>query len=98
MVLKKTASAFAFKYPIAGLALGTKRGRETPLPVANSSKQQPLVPASRWQSSVAATANLARGSQQEGDELQYAILAQSLADGPVLKSLVVSALHFVVEF
>lgn len=80
------------KYPLASLAIGIKRGRETPLPAADSSKQQPFVSASGWRSSVASTANLGRGSQQEAHEVQYATLAQSLADGPVLKSLMVSDL------
>ncbi len=42
------------------------------------------------QSTSAATGNLAAGSQQEVIEQQYAGLTASVADGPLLKSLMVN--------
>ena len=81
----------------SGLAIGGKRGRKTPLLIADSIKQQRLVPASGSRGSMAAITKLGRGSPQESHEQQYTTLAQSLADGPVLKSLVVRALHVIVQ-
>lgn len=81
---------------LAGLAVGTKRGLDKPLPTAELSKQQRHV-SSKGQSGAAATAGLGKASQQEPQELQYATLAQSVAEGPVLKSLMVGPLYFALQ-
>ncbi|KAL3139810.1 hypothetical protein ABBQ38_004111 [Trebouxia sp. C0009 RCD-2024] len=66
---------------------GTNRVRETPLSPTDQGKQPRLQPARPGHSLVAAAADAGRASQQEACELQYATLAQSVANGPVLKSL-----------
>lgn len=89
MLTFRTTSQLVFTGP------GNKRVRETLLPILDPSKQQRLAsdrPVQSWGGQIGAgtTSNLRRASQQEGPELQYATLAQSLAGGPVLKSLMVS--------
>lgn len=73
---------------------GTNRVRETPLSPTDQGKQPRLQPARPGHSLVAAAADAGRASQQEACELQYATLAQSVANGPVLKSLMVSETSF----
>lgn len=81
---------------LAGLAIGTKKGLDKPVLTTALSKQQRHV-SSRGQSGAAATAGLGKASQQEPQELQYATLAQSIAEGPVLKSVMVGALYFALQ-
>lgn len=77
---------------LAGLAIGTKKGLDKPLPTSDLSKQQ-LHAYSKGQTGGAAASGLGKASQQEAQELQYATLAQSIAEGPVLKSLMVGAVY-----
>lgn len=73
---------------------GTNRVREAQQLPTDQGKQPRLQPARPVHGVVAAAADAGRASQQEACELQYATLAQSVANGPVLKSLVVSAMPF----
>lgn len=82
---------------LAGLAVGTKIGLDKPLPTAELSKQQRHV-SSKGQSGAVAAFGLGKASEREAQDVQYATLAQSVAEGPVLKSLTVGALCFAVQF
>lgn len=82
---------------LAGLAIGTKRGLNKPLPTADLGRQ-PRHVFSKGQTGTAPASGLGQASQQEAQELQYATLAQSVAEGPVLKSLVVGAPYLALQF
>ncbi|KAL3154298.1 hypothetical protein ABBQ32_013786 [Trebouxia sp. C0010 RCD-2024] len=72
---------------------GTNRVREAQQLPTDQGKQPRLQPARPVHGVVAAAADAGRASQQEACELQYATLAQSVANGPVLKSLVPAGLQ-----
>lgn len=65
----------------------TSGSKSDSLTTTEQGKQPRLHPAKPFHGGVAAASDVGRASQQEACELQYAALAQSVANGPVMKCL-----------